>query len=383
MQLRSLKSALIDSGTPVLVRIDSDVGVSRGVIAPESAYRLDCALPTLKFLLKKRAAVTLMGHRGRPGGKKVASLSLTPVQKYIEKKLRTRLKFLPNVRFDPREEKNDLAYARELAAGQDLFINESFATAHRAHASTDAITRVLPSYAGLQFETEVRELSKLCAAREHLSLIIGGAKIESKVQVIAQFVKRAEHIVIVGAAANAFFAARGMCVGASTVSDESVRAARALLKHKNIFVPVDVMVSDARGTFHAVALPDDGAHAGFEICVAREKILDIGPATVVMISEMLAGSRTIIWNGPAGVFEREPFHLGTERIARILSKYGRTGAYVVAGGGETITAILQHNMTRGFAHISTGGGAMLEFLGGNKLPASRRLELKSYPQDST
>lgn len=368
MPLKVLAKAVIKKNSRVLVRIDSDVDVIRGTIARESAYRLDCALPTLKYLLQKKAIITVMGHRGRPAGKKVVSLSLAPVQKYFETKLRRQLHFLPNVRFDAREEINDIAYARELADGQDIFINESFATAHRAHASTEAITHVLPSYAGIQFEREVRELSRLTRAQRPLSVIIGGAKIETKVPVIAQFVDRAAHIFIVGAAANAFFAARGMCIGASVVSEESVRAARALLKHKNIFIPVDVMVGGARGAFRAFALPDDGVHIGFEICTAQEKILDIGPATLVMMSELLTGSRTMLWNGPAGVFEQKPFHLGTERIARMLSKYGRSGAHVVAGGGETVTSILQNKMTRGFTHISTGGGAMLEFLSGKKLP---------------
>lgn len=368
MKLRSLVDAPIKRGSRVLVRIDSDVAVKNGIIAAESAYRLDSALPTLKFLIKKGARITIMGHRGRPAGKKLASLSLAPVQKYLEKKLRAKLRCLPNVRFDAREEKNDLAYARELAAGQEIFVNESFATAHRAHASTAAITRVLPSYAGLQFEKEVGELTKLFTAKQPLAVIIGGAKIDTKIPLIKKFLPQAQHLFVVGAAANAFFAACGFEIGASRVDSASVAAARKLMRSANMPAVVDVMVGDAKHgkKFRAVALADMQTK---KICEPHEAILDVGPATLVMMSEMLAGARTIIWNGPAGVFEREPFHLGTERIARLLARLGRRGAHVVAGGGETVTAILQHRMSRGFAHISTGGGAMLAFLGGERLPA--------------
>ncbi len=366
-----------------MVRVDSDVVVSHGVIAPESAYRLDCALPTLKFLLQKKALVTVMGHRGRPKGKKVAALSLAPVQKYLEKKLKTRLKFLPNVRFDAREEKNDPAYAAELAAGQQLFVNESFATAHRAHASTHAITKMLPSVAGLQFEKEVRALELILKApRTPLALIIGGAKLETKMPVIETFASYADYIFIVGALANAFFAARGARIGDSRVDEPSVAQARRVLASKRfahkIILPIDVMVGRSRGVskqFWQVALPDGDGDLG-KICTGNRAILDSGPASLVVMSELLVAARTIIWNGPSGVFEREPFHLGSYRIARLLSKRGRDGAHIVAGGGETVTAIMQARAIRGYAHISTGGGALLEFLGGKKLPAVQALFLK-------
>lgn len=370
MKLRTLSSAPISKDTHVLVRIDSDVEVVGGLISGESAYRLDCAIPTLKYLLKKKAVVTIIGHRGRPQGKKVAALSLEPVQKYFERKLKTKLRFLPNVRFDAREEKNDATYARELALDNEIFVNESFATAHRKHASTHAITKILPSFAGLQFEKEVVELAKLFEARSPLAVIIGGAKIETKVPVINQFVKHAQHIFVVGAGANAFFAARGMRIGDSFVSKESISAAKKIVKHQNIFIPIDCMVGKAQGnssSFKAVAFPEE-LTKNFEICKTGSAILDVGPATILMISEMLADMKTIIWNGPAGKLERKPFDLGTVRIARMLSKLGRGGTHVVAGGGETVTAIMQNKMSRGYAHISTGGGAMLEFLGGKPMP---------------
>ena len=370
MKLRTLAEAPIFKDTHVLVRIDSDVAVVRGALTPESVYRLDCALPTLKYLLKKRAVVTVMGHRGRPQGKKIAALSLAPVQRYLEARLKTKLKFLPNTRFDAREEKNDLTYARELALDHEIFINESFATSHRAHSSTHAITKVLPSFAGLQFEREVWELSKLFAAATPLALIVGGAKFDTKVPVIEKFVKRAQHVFITGAAANAFLVAKGFRVGGSCVDDQSVAMAKKLLKHKNIVLPVDLIIAAIGGAskkFRAVALEE--LPNGAAVCGAREANVDVGPATLVMMSEMLVGVRTVVWNGPAGVFEHEPFHLGTERTARLLAKFGRGGAQVIAGGGETVTAIMASNMQRGFSHLSTGGGAMLAFLGGEKLPA--------------
>lgn len=377
MKLRTLSEAPILNGTRVLIRIDSDVDVVNGKIAPESAYRLDCVLPTLKFLLKKKAVVTVMGHRGRPAGKKVAALSLAPAQKYLEGKLKTKLNFLPNTRFDAREEKNDIGYARELAEDQDIFINDSFATAHRKHASTHAITRVLPSYAGLQFVKEVAELEAIRdAAPQPLSLIIGGSKIETKIPLINQFTKSAQHIFIVGAAANAFFAARGMKIGSSVVSPASIRAAKKLLLQKNIIIPVDVIVQSGKKS-RAVALPDESNQKRFEICSGREIILDIGPASLVCMSEMLASARGIIWNGPPGKFEQQPFHLGTVRVARMLAHAGRSGATVVAGGGETVTGILQSKMSNGYTHISTGGGAMLEFLSGARMPVIEALLAKT------
>jgi phosphoglycerate kinase len=377
MKLNSLASAPIQKGIRVLVRIDSDIDIVRGKIAPESAYRLDCVLPTLKFLLKKKAVVTVMGHRGRPAGKKVAALSLAPAQKYLEGKLKTKLNFLPNTRFDAREEKNDIGYARELAEDQDIFINDSFATAHRKHASTHAITRVLPSYAGLQFVKEVEELEAIRdASPQPLSLIIGGSKIETKIPLINQFTKYAQHIFIVGAAANAFFAARGMKIGSSVVSPASIRAAKKLLLQKNIIIPVDVIVQSGKKS-RAVALPDESNQKRFEICSGREMILDIGPASLVCMSEMLASARGIIWNGPPGKFEQQPFHLGTVRVARMLAHAGRSGATVVAGGGETVTGILQSKMSNGYTHISTGGGAMLEFLSGARMPVIEALLAKT------
>ncbi len=379
MALRTLFDAPIVKGTHVLVRIDSDVEIIKGKIFGESAYRLDSALPTLKYLLKKKAIITVMGHCGRPNGKKVAALSLAPVQKYLESKLKAKLNFLPNTRFDAREELNDADYARELAAGQEIFINESFANAHRKHASTVAITKILPSFAGLQFEKELCELACVRdAAEPPTALIIGGAKIETKVPVIARFLKSARHIFIVGASANAFFAARGMQIGDSLVSKESIIAARKFLSHENVCVPIDVIVGQKKGgsKFRAVALPEHGAEKKFKICGSGEAILDVGPATLLLMSENIASAQTIIWSGPAGLFEREPFQLGSARIARLLSYAGRTGTHVVAGGGETVTNILQNNMSKGFAHISTGGGAMLEFLGGVELPAIRALTQK-------
>ncbi len=344
MKLRTLADAPITKGTRVLVRIDSDVVVRRGSIAPEESYRLDTALATFKFLLRKKAVITVMGHMGRPDGKKVAALSLAPVQKYLEKKLKTKLHFLPNVRFDAREEKNDVGYARELATGQDLFVNESFASAHRAHTSVAAITKLLPSYAGIQFEKEFVALSSaMTAPKKPLALIIGGAKLETKVPVIKKFLPIAAEIFVVGAVANNFFAADGQDVGESLVDVSSIAVARSLLKHKNVLLPEDVVYF-------------------------QHKIFDIGPDAIESMAKKLTRAKTIIWNGPAGYFEKKPFDRGTELLARLLARLGGKGACVIVGGGETTSRIIKLKLTRNFAHISTGGGAMLEFLGGAKLP---------------
>lgn len=369
MKLRKIEDAPIFSGTHVLVRIDADVVVKGKKITPESAYRLDSAVDTLKFLLRKKAVITIIAHRGRPEGKKVASLSLAPAQSYLEKKLKTKLRFLPNVRFDAREEKNDLTFARELAIDHEVFVNESFATAHRKHASTHAITRVLPAYAGIRFQKEVLELQKVEKAKKPIAVIIGGEKVETKVPVIKKFLSRAEHVFVVGAAGNAFFSACGYDIGGSLVDKKSVAEAKKMLNKKNMPAIVDVMIGKKKGGRSARSVAVESVGNDDVLCGDDEAILDIGPATLVRMSEMLRGAKTIIWNGPLGVFERPPFDMGTSRMVRMLSKFGRDGACVIAGGGETVSAILEAKMQKGFTHISTGGGAMLEFLSGKSLPA--------------
>jgi phosphoglycerate kinase len=338
MKLNTLFDAPILKGTCGLVRIDSDVARLGGKIFGESVFRLDSAIPTLKFLLNKKASVTIMGHRGRPEGKIVSTLSLIPVQKYLETRLKIKLHFLPNTRFDAREEKNSVAYARELAEGQEIFINESFATAHRTHASTHAITKILPSFAGIQFEKEVEKLSEVRdRARTPIVLIVGGAKLETKIPMIKNFVKRADRIFVVGAAANPFL----------------LDAKNSLLRHKNILLPLDVVGGKIAGVYF--------------------QNLDMGRKTLEQIAESVSDARTIIWNGPAGKFERKPFGEGTRKIAHMLAHAGRAGAEVVAGGGETVTAIMQNNMIRGFSHVSTGGGAMLAFLSSIDMPVINAL----------
>lgn len=373
MNLRTLTN-LKPTKSRALMRIDADVQIARGVIPPESRFRLDAVLPTLQFLLKRGHKLTIMAHRGRPVGKKVLSLSLAPAQKYIESRLhldremRARMHWLSNTRFDPREEKNDPHFARELAIGQDVFIFDAFATAHRTHASTVGVAKILPTYAGFQFEKEIRELS---AVRDHaqkpIALIIGGLKIETKAPLIKNFSKSASVIYMGGVMASVFLKAAGCDVGNYVAEPTSIAIARSLIKNERIRIPEDVIVSRGGKMWRAVNVP----HELLKKCVlanGREKILDIGPASIVLMSETLRSARTIIWNGPVGEFERPPFDLGTKRIAKLLSFLGQRGAHVIAGGGETVSAILAARASRGYSHISTGGGAMLAFLSGEKLP---------------
>lgn len=334
----------------VLLRIDADVVTTKGKIAADDCFRLDAALPTIKFLLAHGAAVTILAHRGRPAGKNNPELSLAPAEKYLRRKLTTSqnksVRFLPNTRFDSREETNDSSLAAEWAVGQDIFVNDAFATAHRAHASTVGVTKKLPSFLGLRL---ARELEILSVVRDHpkkpLAVIIGGVKMETKLPVIKKFLPVAEKIFVVGALANTFLVAQGVDVKKSKYDATGVALAKKLLRYKNIVVPTAMVWQN-------------------------EQILDAAPATVQKMCADLRRMKTIIWNGPLGKFEEPKFAAGTFQLARYLASLGKKGIMVVAGGGETVSAILQARASRGYTHISTGGGAMLEFLAGKKLPIS-------------
>ncbi|MFH1780707.1 MAG: phosphoglycerate kinase [Candidatus Nealsonbacteria bacterium] len=312
-------------GKRVLVRADFNVPLSRqGEILDD--FRIRETLPTIKYLLKKEACVILMSHLGSPGGKFVKELQMKPVAERLAELLGEKIELLENLRFNPGEESNDENFAKELAQKGDLYINDAFGVCHRVHASIVGVPKFLPSGAGFLLEREVMCLTKLGTNPEKpLVAIIGGAKVETKVRVINKISQKADYVLISG------------LVGKGVVGQ------RMALKHpKKIVFPVD----------------ETGGGK------------DVGPETINLFREKISQAKTIFWNGPLGKIEDEEFALGTKEIAEAIAL---SGAFSVVGGGETVEFIHKLGLTEKFGHVSTGGGAMLAFLSGDKLPGLEAL----------
>ena len=370
-------------GKRILVRVDFNVPIKDGNVGDDT--RIRAALPTLEYLLKRQAALILCSHLGRPKEGPDPKYSLKPVAAHLGKLLGKTVAFaddcigpaaekavhilkpgdvllLENTRFHEEEEKNDLAMAKQLAALADIFVNDAFGTAHRAHASTEGVTKYLPSVAGLLMEKEIQYLGQAVAAPEKpLIAILGGAKISDKIGVIKNLLTRADTILIGGGMANTFFKAQGYPIGDSLVEDESLDTARQLIKEAGtrMRLPVDVVIAEKfeAGTKSRVIsvgpIPDGW------------RILDIGPETVAAFTKVIKGARTVVWNGPMGVFEFPKFAKGTFGIAKAAAD---SGAVTIVGGGESVAAIQQSGLADKITHISTGGGASLEMLEGLTLP---------------
>lgn len=384
MTKRSIRSASV-SGKHVLVRVDFNVPLKSGAVADDT--RIRAALPTISWLLDHNARVILASHLGRPGGKVIKDLRLEPVANHLAKLLDRPVTamnsisgsdvldtvdkmadgdviLLENLRFDPGEEANDSDFAQQLAELADMYVNDAFGTSHRAHASTEGVAHLLPTYLGFLMQHEVDTLSKLLEAPAHPFIaIIGGAKVSDKIGILRHLLSRVDAILIGGGMANTFLKAQGVNVGTSLMEPEHLDAARDILgraasQKVDIVLPEDVVVAaspeESRGeTRAATAVPDDKA------------ILDIGPLTSSAFAEQIGRAQTIFWNGPLGVAERAPFAVGTRRVAEAVAM---ADAYTVIGGGDSIAAIEQIGLASHIDHVSTGGGASLEFLEGRTLP---------------
>ena len=356
-------------GKRVLVRGDFNVPLEGGQVADDT--RIRAALPTINALREQGAMVALCSHFGRPSGPD-RKLSLALVAKRAAKLLGVPVPMAPdcvgpetkqqirglkpggvlmleNVRFHPEEEKNDPAFAKELADGFDAYVNDAFGAAHRAHASTEGVAHYLPAYAGLLLDREVRTLGSLLAspARPFLA-IIGGAKVSSKIDVLKSLVAKADTLAIGGGMANTFLAATGTDIKASLSEPDREAEARAILDSAN-----------ARGA--EVLLPVDMRWSG-------DRILDIGEETEREFAAHVADAKTVFWNGPMGLFEQPEFAHGTEAIARAMAQLSGSGAVTVVGGGESVQAVDQLGLAGKMTHVSTGGGAALELLEGKRLP---------------
>lgn len=371
------------AGKRVLVRVDFNVPLAEGRVTDDT--RIRAALPTINYLLERGAKVILMSHLGRPKGKVVDELRLNPVADRLAELLGKPVRklddcigpeveaqvaqmqpgeviLLENVRFHPEDEANDPGFAQRLASLGDIFVNDAFGAAHRAHASTVGVAKHLPSVAGFLMEKELTFLGQALTAPAHpFVAILGGAKISDKIGVIENLLTKVDALLIGGGMANTFLKAQGYEIGQSLVEDESLDVAREMLERagEKLALPVDVVIADR---FDAAAksnvVPVDQVPKDW-------RILDIGPKTVELFRRKLAGAKTVVWNGPMGVFEFPRFAAGTEAIARILAE---SGATTIIGGGDSVAAVEQAGLADRMTHISTGGGASLEFLEGKELP---------------
>lgn len=398
--MKSLKSIKNLAGKRVLVRVDFNVALNdKGQILDDEACKVSATLPTIKYLMGKKAKVILMTHLGRPRGwdKK---LSVKPIGKYLGELLKKDIKIispfgrspvggdikdvgeikngevvmLENLRFNPGEEKNDIKFAKELAKLGDIYVNDGFGIAHRTTASNVAITKFLPSYAGLLLEQEVKVLNLVkTRPKKPLLVIMGGVKFETKLPVIQKLLPKANWLMLGGALANTCFKALGYGVGSSLLDEDYLKLAKSIAKNKKVLLPLDVIVGRAdRNVCDYRHLPRPAKPT--KLVNSPLEILDIGPETVAEWAKLVKKAKTIIWNGPMGNFENKPFDHGTMAIARLVAARARGQAYGIVGGGETIAALRRTKMSDFVDFISTGGGAMLEFLAGKTLPGIKALK---------
>lgn len=376
MRIKSISQVKNLAGKNVFLRADFNIPIKNGAIKDD--YKIVMTLPTIRFLLRHNCRLVIATHldegaTAKPLAKRLAELLGRKVS-FIDDCTRAKavkaakelkageIIFLENLRFNPGEEKNDKKFAKILASLADLYVNDAFAVCHRNHASVSAIKKYLPSYAGLLLEKEILNLEKVLKPKQPLISIVGGAKIETKIDLLDNLAKKSHRVLIGGALANNFIAAHGFAVGKSLVDRPSLRLASGLIKsHKNIILPVDVLVAKRMTSENFLVKPVNQVKKD-------EIILDIGPRTVKLFANFIREANTLIWNGPLGFFENDHFKHGTLSIARLVATRSTGQAFGVVGGGETIEALKLTKMEHYVDWISTGGGAMLAFLGGEPMP---------------
>lgn len=376
MKIKSIRNVKNLAGKIVLLRADLNVPIEGGLI--KSNYKIVTILPTIRYLLRHNAKIIIATHIGKDNtakpiakrlgellGEKILFIDESvghKVEKAAAKMTAKDIIFLENLRFNHGEEKNDKKFARRLASSADIYVNDAFAVSHRNHASVSAIKKYLPSYAGLLLEKEILNLHKILEPKEPLVSIIGGAKIKTKIALIKKLAKMSFKVLIGGALANNFIAAHGYKIGKSLSDKASIKIAAELAKKcKNIILPVDVIVAKKINSNNIEVKPVNQVDKD-------DIILDIGPRTIKLFVSFIKQANTIVWNGPMGYFENEHFKHGTLSIGRFVAARSTGSAYGVVGGGETIEALKMTKMGNYVDWISTGGGAMLTYLGEEKMP---------------
>ena len=378
----------------IILRLDLNVPLKDKIIADDT--RIVLCLPFIKKLIEKKSKIIIISHLGRPKGVKDPALSLMPIYKYLKKALQTNVYFfmglfndevkdkfshlkegeiilIENIRFYLEEEKNDTNFAKHLSKLADIFVNDAFSCSHRAHASVNKITKFLPSYAGLQLETEIKALKKVTTEiKKPITCIIGGSKISTKIGIIKNFIPKFDNIIIVGGMANTILNYLGNPVGKSIKEDNCNSVIENIFETAKkysckIVYPVDVVVGKS--------MEDKSKIKELNEVNNEDYILDIGPKTINKIKDIIESSKTILWNGPAGYFENPSFALGSYEIAKkIVEKNKNDLIYSIAGGGDTIAVLNQLNVINNFNFVSTAGGAFLEYLEGKELPGIKALK---------
>jgi phosphoglycerate kinase len=397
MAFRTLDDLGDIKGKRVFVRVDLNVPMADGRVTDET--RLRALLPTVSELADKGAKVLLLAHFGRPKGAKHSEMSVSMVLDALQEVLGREVMFVPeiagdivaqsigiladgdialleNTRFWPGEEQNDPELARAVASNGDYYVNDAFSAAHRAHMSTEGLAHILPAYAGRSMEAELKALEAALGSPENpVVAVVGGAKVSSKLDVLNNLVKQVDHLIIGGGMANTFLAARGINVGKSLCEHDLADTANAILDAADVagctvHLPYDVVTS-----LEFRANPPVRTVNVHEVA-ADEMILDVGPAAVEALADVLKTCRTLVWNGPLGAFEMEPFDAATVSLARTAAALTREGSLVsVAGGGDTVAALAHAGVTEDFTFVSTAGGAFLEWMEGKPLPGVDALNI--------
>ena len=377
----------------VLLRLDLNVPLKDGIITDQT--RIDKIIPIVEFLIKKNSKIIIISHVGRPKGKVDKNLSLKPICENLEKKIKKKIKIiskdifklqkkdlfqdtseqlvlLENIRFYKEEETNDLNFSKHLAGLGDIFVNDAFSCSHRSHASVSKITRFLPSFAGLQLESEINALKKITTEiKKPITCIIGGSKISTKIGIIKNLIPKFDNMIIVGGMANNILNYQGKSIGKSIKEDNCEKIIHEIFEtSKNhsctITYPQDVSVGK---NFY-----DNSKIKEIDKILDDDLILDIGPKTINKIKNIIENSETVLWNGPAGYFENPNFAKGSYEIAKAIIKKNKDKTiFSVAGGGDTIAVINQINAIEDFDFVSTAGGAFLEYLEGKELPGIKAL----------
>jgi phosphoglycerate kinase len=397
MAFRTLDDLGDIKGKRALVRVDLNVPMADGRVTDET--RMRALVPTVLELADKGAKVLLLAHFGRPKGAKHSEMSVSMVLDALQEVLGREIMFVPeiagdvvtqsvgiladgdialleNTRFWPGEEKNDPELARAVAANGDFYVNDAFSAAHRAHMSTEGLAQILPAYAGRAMEAELKALQAALGAPEHpVAAVVGGAKVSTKLDVLNNLVKQVDHLIIGGGMANTFLAARGVDVGKSLCEHNLAEQANAIMDAADlvgctVHLPYDVVTA-----LEFRANPPTRTVNVHEVAT-EEMILDIGPAAVEALADVLKTCRTLVWNGPLGAFEIEPFDAATVSLARTAAALTREGSLVsVAGGGDTVAALAHARVTEDFTFVSTAGGAFLEWMEGKPLPGVDALNI--------